>query len=266
MPERWALSEAKLLYYQRLDSPNPLTLGEAWRAIHGSVRSSIGEAPPTQTRNLWPLLSFSPGAGVNPAFYSTFTEDLASHGYAVFGIVPTGWVDTIFPNGHRVPASDRLSDDDKWFTGTALPLWAGDLRFMLDQIKRLNRDPSSVFFRRLDLNKIGAFGHSFGGAASILAGLQDHGHAGFHVQICEPSYVIEKKRVRRKVFGPQQSWDTRDGTKWEKCFNLKLTAEALSGNIVFGVADGVLRSGGLSQEDKLRRDDRIHMAIEIKES
>jgi dienelactone hydrolase len=173
MPERWALSEAKLLYYQRLNSPKPLTLGEALLAIHGSVSSSIGEAPPAQTKNLWPLLLFSPGAGVNPAFYSAFTEDLASHGYAVFALVPTGWVDTIFRDGHRVPAPDKRSDYDKWITGTALPLWASDLRFMLDQIQRVDGDPSSVFFQRLDLNKIGAFGHSFGGAASILAGLQD---------------------------------------------------------------------------------------------
>ena len=81
MPERWALSEAKLLYAERSNSPNPLTMTEALRAVHESVSSSIAEAPPARTKNLWPLLLFSPGAGVNPAFYS---EDLASHGYAVF--------------------------------------------------------------------------------------------------------------------------------------------------------------------------------------
>jgi dienelactone hydrolase len=171
MPERWALSEAKLLYAERSNSPNPLTTTEALRAVHESVSSSIAEAPPAQTKNLWPLLLFSPGAGVNPAFYSTFTEDLASHGYAVFAIVPTGWVETMFPDGHRVPASAPYNL--RWTTRIALPLWASDLRFMLDQIERLDRDPNSIFSDRLELGKVGAFGHSFGGAASILAGLQD---------------------------------------------------------------------------------------------
>ena len=171
MPERWALTEAKLLYFERGNSPNPLTMAEALRAVHESVSSSIAEARPAPTKSLWPLLLFSPGAGVNPAFYSSFTEDLASHGYAVFAIVPTGWVETMFPDGHTVPASAPY--DVRWTTRIALPLWAGDLRFMLDQIERLDRDPTSIFSERLDLGKVGAFGHSFGGAASILAGLQD---------------------------------------------------------------------------------------------
>jgi len=173
MPDRWASSEALFLYGQRIDSANPLTIGQAQQAIRQTISSSIAEAPMAHVQGLWPVLLFAPGAGVNTAFYSTFTEDLASHGYVVFGIVPTGWVATVFPDGHKVPTSNKRSDDLGWITGTALPLWANDLRFMVDQIEQLDRTSDSTFFHRLDLSRVGTFGHSFGGAASILAGLQD---------------------------------------------------------------------------------------------
>jgi predicted dienelactone hydrolase len=173
MPDRWASSEALLLYNQRRSSGNLLTMDESQKAIRGMVSSSITEAPMAYSQRSWPLLLFSPGAGVNTAFYSTFTEDLASHGYVVFGIVPTGWVGTAFPDGHRVPTSGKRSDDLVWITGTALSLWADDLRFMIDEIERLDRNSDGIFLQRLDISRIGAFGHSFGGAASILAGLKD---------------------------------------------------------------------------------------------
>ena len=173
MPDRWASSEALFLYNQRRNSAYPLTMDEAQKAIRGTVSSSITEATMAYSKRPWPVLLFSPGAGVNTAFYSTFTEDLASHGYVVFGIVPTGWVATVFPDGHKIPTSDKRSDDLAWITGTALPLWVDDLRFMLDEIERLDRNSEGIFFHRLDLSRIGAFGHSFGGAASISVGLKD---------------------------------------------------------------------------------------------
>src|SRR5258708_6184186 len=131
MPDRWASSEALFLYGQRIDSANPLTIGQAQQAIRQTISSSIAEAPMAHVQGLWPVLLFAPGAGVNTAFYSTFTEDLASHGYVVFGIVPTGWVATVFPDGHKVPTSNKRSDDLGWITGTALPLCANDLRFIV---------------------------------------------------------------------------------------------------------------------------------------
>src|SRR5258708_285043 len=173
MSDRWASSEALFLYGQRIDSANPLTIGLAPQAIRQTISSSIAEAPMAHVQGLWPVLLFAPGAGVNTAFYSTFTEDLASHGFVVFAVVPTGWVVTVFPDGHKVPTSNKRSDDLDWITGTALPLWAEDLRFMLDQAERMDRDSNSIFSHKLDLSRVGAFGHSFGGAASILAGLRD---------------------------------------------------------------------------------------------
>lgn len=173
MPESWADDESTLLYEQRRNSPNPLTMQQAEHAIREPVSNSIDGASISSRRSPWPLLLFSPGAGVNPAFYSTFTEELASRGFVIFAVVPTGWVATVFPDGHKAQTSSKRSDDLDWITGTALPLWAEDLRFMLDQAEHLNRDSNSIFFHKLDLSRAGAFGHSFGGAASILAGLRD---------------------------------------------------------------------------------------------
>ena len=173
MPDPWASSETDLLYYHRRHTEVPLTRAQAKHAIRGPLSHSVANASLAKFDGKFPILLFAPGAGVNTAFYSTFTEDLASHGYVVVGIEPTGWVATTFPDGHRTPFSNKRSDDPAWFTGTAFPLWAGDLRFTLDQIAAWNDDQRGLFYHRLDLGRVGAFGHSFGGGSSILAALDD---------------------------------------------------------------------------------------------
>jgi predicted dienelactone hydrolase len=45
-------------------------------------------------------------------------------------------------------------------------LWAADTRYELDALARLDAQPAGVLAHRLDLMHVGAFGHSFGGAAA----------------------------------------------------------------------------------------------------
>ena len=46
-------------------------------------------------------------------------------------------------------------------------VWAADDRFILDQLERLNTaPPNTIFTGRLDLQAVGLFGHSFGGATA----------------------------------------------------------------------------------------------------
>ncbi|HVH72570.1 MAG TPA: hypothetical protein VNB49_15865, partial [Candidatus Dormibacteraeota bacterium] len=43
--------------------------------------------------------------------------------------------------------------------------WTGDIGFTLDRLEQLNNlDPTGKFTGRLDMTRVGAFGHSFGGA------------------------------------------------------------------------------------------------------
>ena len=175
MPAAFLEGEANELVRYRRRSPDPYTIEQAREAIRG-IRSRAAEnVRAARARAGHPVILFEPGAAINPVFYSSLCEDLASHGYVVVGVAPTGWVAAVaFPGGRVVPRSRKLSGDGDWITGTALPLWTADLRFAIDEIGKLNRDRKSIFYGRLDMGRCGAFGHSFGGAAAILAGLQDN--------------------------------------------------------------------------------------------
>ena len=44
--------------------------------------------------------------------------------------------------------------------------WAQDVVFVMNQLERLNATPGSMWNQRLDLTRLGVFGHSFGGATA----------------------------------------------------------------------------------------------------
>lgn len=94
-------------------------------------------------------------------------EELASHGYIVVSIdhsyVSAG---TVFPDGRLAPAHrlDHFTEDG---LRPYLDEWVADARFILDKLSKINAaDLEDVFTNRLDLTKVGYFGHSFGGAAA----------------------------------------------------------------------------------------------------
>ena len=99
-------------------------------------------------------------------------EDLASHGYVVAAITHAydGFL-TIFPDGSSVIYDNKRWPSQPSFEGEAnlnqLEWHADDIRFVLDE---LGHAPASApFSGRLDLARVGAFGHSFGGIAAAHA-------------------------------------------------------------------------------------------------
>jgi pimeloyl-ACP methyl ester carboxylesterase len=150
----------------------------AYNAIKaGVVRPhALNGAPFAQSIKRSPVLIFSPGAGMARELYAAQLEDLASHGYVVAAIShPYDAFAVVFPDGTDIVYSNKRWPAQPSFEGKAnlnqLEWHADDIRFVLDQLNRSNESvaPSLPFAGHLDLGRVGAFGHSFGGVAVAYA-------------------------------------------------------------------------------------------------
>jgi dienelactone hydrolase len=158
--------------------------GKLWPAIlSGQIAShAIEDATPAINPARFPVLMFSHGLGSPVFHYTTFIEELVSHGYVVASIQHTYEVNVVaFPDGRTValspiswsiygPQPPELSEEEVSKKAIAWEkerdnVWAADMSFVLDQLTMLDRDRGSVFFGKLDLAHVGAVGHSIGGRA-----------------------------------------------------------------------------------------------------
>lgn len=133
---------------------------------------AIADAAMSPQEPSYPVVIMRGGASANVTNYSTLAEDLASHGYVVVGIdAPYRTSVVVFPDG-RVVMRARQNNPEA-VAGQAsshslielLTAWTADIGFVLDRLEQLNSsDPSGKFKGRLDMTRVGIFGHSFGGS------------------------------------------------------------------------------------------------------
>jgi predicted dienelactone hydrolase len=132
------------------------------------------ETPLAESEQRFPVILFSHGWNGFNAQSTGQALELASHGYVVISTQHTyGAVTTVFPDGTVAPnnpeALPRDSEDPNYEVVARLLVdqWAADMSFVLDQFRALNEDSGSLFFRALDMDRIGVYGHSTGGGAAI---------------------------------------------------------------------------------------------------
>lgn len=132
----------------------------------------------TQSPAKFPLILLKPGRGGFAAQYSVFAEELASHGYIVVGsnspyttpVVVHEDATVILRSPAGSPsesAPGRISDlapgQPNDLSVPVIEEWARDNTSLVDHL----RTTENRFRERIDFDAIGAFGHSYGGAAAL---------------------------------------------------------------------------------------------------
>ncbi|WP_339267199.1 alpha/beta fold hydrolase [Paenibacillus sp. FSL K6-1330] len=148
----------------------------AWTLSHlGLVKThAYSNIHLSSAEQKYPILIFSHGM-TGFRNQNTFqVEELASYGYIVVGIDhPYDAAATVYPDGREILIQmNNLSGFEK--LDAHMPLWTEDVSFILDRLEQLNKqDEQNLFTGRLDLDRIGMFGHSYGGATAAQMLMKD---------------------------------------------------------------------------------------------
>jgi len=140
--------------------------------VHGHSAHDSAVAPWS-----FPVVIIRAGASAGVVGYSALAEDLASHGYVVVGFdAPYRTNIVVFPDGRvmrRLPENnpevcvERPRAQQDGCMATLLAAWTSDIAFTLDRLEQLNAsDASGRLTGRLDVTRVGVFGHSLGGASA----------------------------------------------------------------------------------------------------
>lgn len=145
--------------------------------------------------NRFPVVLFAPGGGMQIDLYLSILEDLASHGYIVVAFQPEGTfahISAMTTTPRPDPPDPCAATEEEWSAyyeasaafdfsqewvdaaSTIAGSMVADAVHTLDHIEQLDQqDPAGILTGRLDLEKVGMFGHSIGGATAREACVTD---------------------------------------------------------------------------------------------
>lgn len=115
-------------------------------------------------RKRYPVIIFSHGLGRVAAHYTTFLENLASHGYIVVGVDSPFFSSALkMPDGRIIQNKSQRYQRSGAREEEAV-IQAQDLIFVLNELERIDKtEVDTGLAGRFDLRHVGVFGHSRGG-------------------------------------------------------------------------------------------------------
>ncbi|TKI53375.1 hypothetical protein FC756_24190 [Lysinibacillus mangiferihumi] len=138
--------------------------------------NSIKDIAVSNQENKFPVLLFSHGYGSTRMQSFSQMEELASHGYVVISVDHTNDAAyTKFPDGREmINQTDAYSYSFDIEDEEEVKRRSKDMSFVLDQLITINDgDTQGLFTGRMDMDRIGIFGHSYGGSTAAQTLLDD---------------------------------------------------------------------------------------------
>ena len=194
----------------------------------------------------YPLLIFSHGWNGSRAQNSFQAIQFASNGYIVAAIDHTyGAVLTVFPDGtlaYNNPSALPSGPPESNYQSVANKLvdqWSGDIGFVLDILDQMNGDdPEHGLTGLLDLEKVGIFGHSTGGGATVeFCGRDPRCKAGFGMDVyLKPvsETVLDMGLQQPFLFMFSEAWSS--DSNWQLFNKLYLNSDDASVMTIMGTA------------------------------
>ncbi len=140
---------------------------------------SYDSAPPAAARDALPVVVFSHGYHLGYLQQNlAIMETLASHGYIVVSLAhPYEALAAPLGDGSLARYAGEYEAefyDSKAMQENSLRIWTADFALVLDALEKINAgDIPTLLAGRLDLQRLGLFGMSFGGSAASQVCLED---------------------------------------------------------------------------------------------
>ncbi|TES91275.1 MAG: hypothetical protein E3J87_08140 [Candidatus Cloacimonadota bacterium] len=204
--------------------------------ISGVKSHSYKNAEFVDKKKKYPIIIFSHayGAGMNQS--TVLMEELASHGYIAISVghayetshfvKEDGTVKVFHPQNkelfiraaerqNAMPVQRKISQtndpkkidtliqsliDKRPKIIESLHIWVNDISFLIDELEKMNNE-KGLFYGRLDTERIGVLGHSFGGVAAGQACLvEKRCKAGINLDGLQLGDMIDKNLKRPFMF------------------------------------------------------------------